>query len=224
MPENALQSQPIDSIVSRLICDPDLAGRRRTVAADTVLYHSDAPAQDVFLIIAGEVRLFQTAADGSRRLLDIIGPGEWFGSEAVGGLDQYGSESRAMSRTTLCVLPAPRLLAALAQQPQASLEIIRQLAERLNGAIEDARALAFDDCRRRLVKALLKFSHSVAATANGDGVVLRMTHEQLAQAVGAARETVSLMLTQLRNDKVLRTGRNQLAFNPQALEAILNFE
>ena len=48
--------------------------------------------------------------------------------------------------------------------------------------------------------------------------MLRITHQQLAQAVGAARETISLALTQLRQQKLLRTGRNQLFFNPEVLE------
>ena len=41
--------------------------------------------------------------------------------------------------------------------------------------------------------------------------------QQLAQAVGVARETVSLALTQLRHQNLLRTGRNQLFFDPEAL-------
>ena len=63
----------------------------------------------------------------------------------------------------------------------------------------------------------MRFSESAAATQHDGGVVLRITHQQLAQAVGVARETVSVALTQLRQRNLLRTGRNQLIFNPQAL-------
>jgi len=75
----------------------------------------------------------------------------------------------------------------------------------------------FDDCNSRLLKALVRFSRSAAAMPHGDGVVLRITHEQLAQSIGVARETVSLALTQLRQQNLLRTGRNQLMFNPDSL-------
>ena len=85
-------------------------------------------------------------------------------------------------------------------------------------AREDAACLVFDDCNQRLIKTLLQFSRTAAATPHPEGVVLRITHQQLAQAVGAARETVSLALTQLRQQNLLRTGRNQLFFNPEVLE------
>lgn len=77
----------------------------------------------------------------------------------------------------------------------------------------------FDDCNQRLIDTLVRFSRSAAATPQGDGgVVLRITHQQLAQAVGAARETISLALTQLRQRNLLRTGRNRLFFKPEALQ------
>ena len=65
--------------------------------------------------------------------------------------------------------------------------------------------------------ALIRFSHSSAASRDGSGVVLRITHEQLAQAIGVARETVSLALTEMRRLNLVRTGRNQLMYNPDEL-------
>jgi CRP/FNR family transcriptional regulator len=221
MADNVAAKSYGDSTVARLVCDPALGAGRRSVDAGFRLHEPGTPAEHVFLIQKGQVRLYQLAPDGSRRLLEILGPGEWFGAEAVGGLDHYGCQARAQTPVTVCIIPAGKLLAALAQRPEASLELIRQLAGKLNTATEDAGQLAFDDCRRRLVKTLLKFSHSAAATANGNGVELHMTHEQLGQAVGAARETVSLVINQLRRQKIIRTGRNRLLFDPSALTQAL---
>jgi CRP-like cAMP-binding protein len=222
MTDNLAPASAAESTMARLASDPALGSRRHSAPAGTILHECGAPADNLYLINYGEVRLYQLSPDGSRRLLDILGPGEWFGAEAVGRLVHYGCQARAITDTTFCVVPARRLLAALPAHPQASLEIISQLAGRLSMATEDASRLAFDDCRRRLVKTLLKFSHSAAASASGENVVLRITHEQLAQAVGAARETISLALSQLRHASLLRTGRNKLIFNPQVLDAILN--
>jgi CRP/FNR family transcriptional regulator len=220
--DNTAARRPDDSIVARLVADPALGARRRSAPRGTSLHEARQPADDVFVIEQGQVRLYQLSPEGSRRLVDILGPGDWFGIAAVGRLHHYGCQAMAETASTLCVLPAGRLLTALAQRPEASVEIIRQLAGRWSSATEEAGGLVFDDCRRRLVKALLRFGHSCAATPMRDGVVLRMTHEDLAQAIGAARETVSLTLTELRAEGLLSTGRNRLLFNPQTLEQALN--
>ena len=73
----------------------------------------------------------------------------------------------------------------------------------------------------RLLRALIRFSHSPAASQTTSGVVLHITHLQLAQAIGVARETVSLALKDLRDQNVLKTGRNQVTFDPRAIEQLL---
>jgi CRP-like cAMP-binding protein len=203
--------------VAQIVGDPALGARRRSALAGSSICEPGGPADEVFLIQQGQVRIYQLFQDGTRRLLEILGPGQWFGAEAVGGLGQYNCQARAETTATLCVLPAAKMLAALAQRPEASLEIIRQLSHRLFSATEEAGGLAFEDCRARLLRALLKFSRSAAAEITRDGVELRMTHEQLAQAVGAARETVSLLLNDLRQENLIRTGRNRICFDPGML-------
>src|SRR5207249_1020316 len=110
-----------------------------------------------------------------------------------------------------------KLLEVLKRHPEALVELNRQLATKVQSARDEAASLIYQDCNDRLIHTLVRFSESAAAAPHDDGVVLRITHQQLAQAVGVARETVSLALTQLRQRNLLRTGRNQLYFNPQAL-------
>ena len=66
----------------------------------------------------------------------------------------------------------------------------------------------------------MRFRNSPAARLVPGGVELRITHAQLAQAVGAARETVTLCLIQLRNENLVQTSRSRVTFNPQALLSI----
>jgi CRP-like cAMP-binding protein len=112
------------------------------------------------------------------------------------------------------------LYEALCRQPSLAVGLVKHLAARLQEARDDAARLVFDDCHQRLLKTLVRFSASAAASKHEDGVVLRITHQQLAQAVGVARETISLALTQLRQRNVLRTGRNRLTFNPQVISRL----
>ena len=204
--------------VDELLSQPSLQARQVEATTGTVLFEPSTPARHVYFVNAGQVRVYQPGPDDSARLLEILGPGDWFGVAALAGSDTYGNRAVAVSSVVISEVPAEKWLALLSQTPAVATEWVGRLAGKLVAAREDAACLVFDDCNQRLIKTLLQFSRSAAATAHPEGVVLRITHQQLAQAVGAARETISLALTQLRQQKLLRTGRNQLFFNPDVLE------
>jgi CRP/FNR family transcriptional regulator len=215
MPELAIESQ---KDVNELLQDPSLGARHLEATTGAALVEPSEPARNVYFIHSGQVRVYQTGPENSARLLEILGPGDWFGLPALAGAASYGTRAVAVSAVTVSAVPADKWLALLAQQPGVATEWVARLAGKLVQAREDAACLVFDDCNQRLIKTLLHFSRTAAATAHPEGVVLRITHQQLAQAVGAARETISLALTQLRQQKLLRTGRNQLFFNPAVLQ------
>jgi CRP/FNR family transcriptional regulator len=205
------------SLFNELVANPALGARRMSVAPGTVLYEPHTPADNLYFIHRGQIRTYHVGDEHYGRLIDILGPEAWFGEASLAKQTNYGEQAIAVAPSVVSEISAERFLGLLVQQPRAAVEVFRQLAGKLTAAREDAAGLVFDDCNSRLLKALVRFSRSAAASQHGDGVVLRITHEQLAQAIGVARETVSLALTQLRQQNLLRTGRNQLMFNPEAL-------
>lgn len=221
-----------DTISSRastaeMLAEAHLSSRRFEVQPGASVYEAQTPARSLYLIHSGQIRLLMqtpSAKDRSVRLLEILGPGDWFGAPALAGTATYDTQAVAVTICSLSEVPADRLLAALPQHPAIATTLIRSLSAKLQHAYGSAANLVFDDTNQRLIKTLLQFSRSAAATPQPGGpegkpgVELRITHQQLAQAIGAARETVSLALTQLRQKKLLRTGRNRLSFNPDALE------
>jgi CRP/FNR family transcriptional regulator, cyclic AMP receptor protein len=202
--------------VLSVFSDPQTGGRLINAANGEVIFHPDTPAEKIYHIVRGQVRLYTVAGD-STRLIDIYGPGAWFGAAALARLGTYKMRAVAVTGVVLTEVPVERLIASLSDKPAQFAELTRQLAAKLIRMTEDSSRLVFEDCNQRLINALIRFSDSAASTRHDDGVILRITHDQLAQAVGVARETVSLALTQLRQQNLLRTGRNQLVFDPEAL-------
>jgi CRP/FNR family cyclic AMP-dependent transcriptional regulator len=219
MADDAVAGPPAGSRIGDLVSDPTLGPKRLDLPEPQTLFEPDTPAQNIYFIETGQVRIYQVGPDGSSRLVDILGPGDWFGIAALAGNPGYSAQAVAVSPSVIWQVPAERLLLRVQNKPEVAAELIRQLAARLQAAHDAAAHLVFDDCNQRLVETLLRFSRTAAATPGGDGEVqLRITHQQLAQAVGAARETVSLAITQLRHQNLLRTGRNRLCFKPQVLQ------
>ena len=205
-------------LLAQAFQDPSLDARRVSVAAGDVIFEAEDTPQTVYFIHSGQVRLYQVAPHGEERLVEILGPGDWFGMAALAGMNRSNVRAVAAVSSIISQMPAEKLLAALKQRPEALVELNRQLTHKLQAARDEASSLIFQDCNDRLIQTLLRFSDSAAAAPQENGIVLRITHQQLAQAVGVARETVSLALTQLRLRNVLRTGRNQLFFDPQVLK------
>lgn len=214
-PSGSVEASPF----SELLLHPSLGARRITVAAGKVLYDTSTEARYLYFIHRGQVRTYRVDEDANGRLLEILGPDDWCGEASLARQPQYGEQAIAVVSTVVSEVPAERFVAMLGQHPKAAVELMKQLANKLSAARADAAGLVFEDCHSRLLKTLVRFSHSAAATPHPEGVILRITHQQLAQAVGVARETVSLALTQLRQANLLRTGRNQLMFNPESLRS-----
>ena len=213
------QTSGVNTMMSKLFSDPTLGGRRMNLSAGEVVFEPEAAAENVYFIHRGQVRIYQVGPHDAR-LVEILGADEWFGVGAMARQAMQEARAVAVVPTLVTVVTARRLLAALAQRPELALELTQQLAAKLQAARDDAAQLVFQDCTQRLIRTLVNFSRSAAATiaTHEQEVVLKITHNQLAQAVGVARETVSLALTQLRHQNLLRTGRNQLIFNPDALK------
>jgi CRP-like cAMP-binding protein len=197
--------------------DPAVTAERLGLAEGEAVYEPTQPAEHIFYIVRGQVRLYHTGPDGTGRLLSILGPGDWFGVVALARASRSQHRAVAVTPSVLLRAHGDRFLEALARHPAAAVALSRNLAQKVVTAVEDAAGLVFDDVTQRLVKTLLRFSTSPAAQRVPGGVILRVTHEQLAQAIGVARETVSVTLTQLRHQNLIRTGRNRLQFDPAIL-------
>lgn len=212
------QLSPGNTAPATLFIDPQAGGKTIHASSGQVVYDTTTAAKDVYFIQRGQVRLYMIGADQTARLMDILGPGQWFGIAAFAGAAVYQTRAVAAADSVLVQAPVERFRHACVNNPHQLMALAGELAASLLSAHTEASRLVFEDCNSRLINALLRFSRSAASIPHEEGVSLRITHDQLAQAIGVARETVSLALTQLRQQNLLRTGRNQLVFNPKALK------
>jgi CRP/FNR family transcriptional regulator len=211
---NPVQSQVIEA----LFTDPTAGARRVLLRAGEMLFATETHHSEAMFIHSGEIRMFQVGPNGSERLGAIFGPGDWIGAAAVSGV-AFAARALAPVASEVSIMPVANLMDLLPHRPEAAVVLFKQTAERLMHAYSTAAGLTFDDCNERLIKTLISLSDSPSALHEGDTVTVRITHQQLAQAVGAARETISLALTELRHKHLLATGRNRLIFNPLELAA-----
>ncbi len=160
-----------------------------------VLFHEHDPGDRLYVIADGKVKLGRTSPDGRENLLAILGPGEMFGELSLFDPGPRTGTATAIAETQLVGLGSEALRSFLADRPQAALTLLAALARRLRRTNESLADLVFTDVPGRVAKALLDLSQRFGRPVEeGTLVAHDLTQEELAQLVGASRETVNKAL------------------------------
>ncbi len=157
---------------------------------------SEGDAGDkLYIILKGKVKLTRAAHDGRENLLSVHGPGEMFGELSLFDPSPRTASATAVTEATLAGLAHDDLRAFLTDRPEVALHMLGALAQRLR-RINDIKAdLVFTDVPGRVAKALLDLASRFGVQQdNGLQVNHDLTQEELAQLVGASRETVNKAL------------------------------
>lgn len=187
---------------------PDLSARLQPVVvpAGTRLFRENDACQGFPLVLAGEVRVSRSAANGRELELYRVAPGEMCLVSSAGLFAHQPLTARgvATSETTLCLLPPPDFQTALADTGfrEYVLGLFAARMADLTGLIE---AIAFQRLDSRLASALL-----------GHGTTLRTTHQALADELGTVREIVTRLLHRFERDDLVELSRESITIRDSA--------
>lgn len=166
-----------------------------TLRRGEILFEEGEPGNRLYIITEGKVKLGHTSMDGRENLLAVLGPGEIIGELTLFDPGPRSTTATAVSPVTLLHLDHADLNAILDTNPTMGKHMLRALARRLRRTNESLADLVFSDVPGRVAKALLDLADRFGTPAE-DGVHVPhdLTQEELAQLVGASRETVNKSL------------------------------
>jgi len=205
-PINGLGSSPLFAALD-LEAQRELYSQMAEVALarGESLFDEGQPGDRLYVVLSGKVKLGRTAADGRENLLAVMGPGEMFGELSLFDPGPRTATATAITDTTLRGLGNADLQPWLTDHPEVAGQLLAALARRLRRTNEAMADLVFSDVPGRVAKALLDLATKFGVEAE-DG--LRVTHdltqEELAQLVGASRETVNKALADFAGRGFLR--------------------
>jgi CRP-like cAMP-binding protein len=175
------------------------------LARSEALFHEGDPGDRLYVVIDGKIKLTRAAADGRENLLSVLGPGEMFGELSLFDPGPRNATGTAVADTVLVGLGNDDLDAWLRGRPDVARQLLRALARRLRRTNEALADLVFSDVPGRVAKALLDLSERFGRpTEDGLRVSHDLTQEELAQLVGASRETVNKALADFASRGWLR--------------------
>lgn len=160
-----------------------------------ILFKEGDSGEHVYVIVEGKLKLGTSSGDGRENLLSILGPGEMFGELSLFDPGPRTSTATAVTDARLLSLSHAKLIPWLRENPDVSLQLLARLAQRLRRTNEAVGDLVFSDVPGRVAKALIDLGERFGKqTPEGLFVQHELTQEELAQLVGASRETVNKAL------------------------------
>ncbi|MCC6315391.1 MAG: Crp/Fnr family transcriptional regulator [Thermomicrobiales bacterium] len=169
--------------------------RGRVFREEETIFHREDIGNALYVIRNGRVKIRLTAEDGRETVLAILSPGDCFGELAVLDGEPRSADAVAMERTDTLMLTRDDFLGALDQSPALAKRIIVLLSQKLRQTNEQLSDLIFYDVHGRVAKRLLELAaaHGVQR-ADGIQIGIPLTQQELANMVGATRESVNRVL------------------------------
>jgi CRP-like cAMP-binding protein len=149
----------------------------------------------LYIVLNGKVKVGRRAADGRENLLSVMGPSDMFGELSLFDPGPRTATATALTDARLASLASGSLRPWITDRPEIAEQLLRVLARRLRRTNDALADLIFTDVPGRVAKALLGLADRFG-TPDSAGVRVNhdLTQEELAQLIGASRETVNKAL------------------------------
>ncbi len=163
------------------------------------------PRDKLYQVREGLVRIQSVDDEGNALTLRFVRPGEYFGEEALAGIERiYFAEAATATKVDEL---NPALLS-----PEETVELTVHLVSALSESYRTIQRLVSQRLKNRIAAALLTFADTPLATQDKAGnPVVHVTHDEIAAAVGSVRETVTKVIGELAREGYIRSGYGKVA-------------
>jgi len=197
--------------------------RKRLCDKGEVLYLEGQRASAVHMLIRGRVKLTKTDSSGKEVILGILQPDAVLGIEGLFRSERHSMTATAVERTLVCICDRKDFEQVIATQPEVAAKIVAALGRQFSLLAEQAADLALRDVTGRVAGALLRLGREYGRPdPRGHAFDFHLTHQDLADLVGASRVMVSYAVQSLREAGCLHLVRRRIRrVNLDALEEII---
>ncbi|HZT08457.1 MAG TPA: Crp/Fnr family transcriptional regulator [Chloroflexota bacterium] len=185
--------------------------QKRSFRRGEVIFHKGDPGTSMYLIVEGQVKIVLPSDTGDEALLGVLDVGDFFGELSLIDGQPRSATIVATEPTDTIVLHRDEFLRVIRANPNVAIDMLRVLARRLRETDEFVEDAVFLDVPGRLAKKLLELADAYGATrADGTVIGLRLTQAELANMVGATRESVNKHLRSYRSRGIIDVDRQRI--------------
>jgi CRP/FNR family cyclic AMP-dependent transcriptional regulator len=178
----------------------------RTYLRNAIILTEGDESDTLYVLLAGRAKVFVADDEGHELQLNQLGPGEYFGDVTLDGGPR--SASVMALEPCRCAVVKPEALARfMAEYPEFAVHLTRKLAHRVRALTSGMRDLALMDVYGRVARLLLDLAEEVDGRLVIEG---KLTQKEIAQRVGASREMISRIFSDLTAGGYVRKEEGRL--------------
>jgi CRP/FNR family cyclic AMP-dependent transcriptional regulator len=186
--------------------------RERSYPKGSVILFQDDPGDALFVLRAGRVKVVLIGEDGREVILGVLEPGAHFGELALIDDQPRSAHVIAMEDAQLLILRREDFRRRVEANPSVAWALLTELSRRLRRADVKIGGLVLLDVPGRIARLLL----DLADESGSDAIEKPLTHQTIAQMIGASRETVSRAMKEFQDAGLITVERRRIAVGDRA--------
>ncbi len=184
----------------------------------TTLYSEGSPADSVFFLESGLLKLCKRGDEGKEIILQVIAPGELFGEQSLGLEQTRAAAAEVLQESEVYAIPKDLFVRFCDGHPHMWRYVSQLLVQRKRELEKKIELLCMRDVEYRILYHLAELATAVGTRLEGQEYAIPLSQGELASLIGATRETTSTTLNLLARRGLIRLGRRQLIVS--SLEAV----
>jgi CRP/FNR family transcriptional regulator len=214
--DNSLQANPPMRVLPfnsplRAIPGIDRVSRSRIYPRGAVVFHEGHSARGIYVLSSGRAKVSISSADGRKLIIRIATGGEVLGLYAGLTGRPFEATAEMVEGGRIDFISRQDLLNLLGQQ-SFGLDLVEMFSRQFSDFVDHTRMLALSETAlEKLARLILKWGQDFGErTSEGIQVRIALTQEEIAQIIGASRETVTRLFSVLKRDQIIRVKRDAL--------------
>jgi CRP-like cAMP-binding protein len=187
------------------------AGHFQMVEADAFLFYQDDPAENVYVVVDGRIKLTQLSPEGQQVIMRVAT--SWMMIAVIGLVKgaAYPVSAEAAETSRVLVWSQAAMLALAERFPVLALNALKLMANQVREFQDRYRELATERVERRLARTIIRLA-AQTGKKTGEGVLLDLplSRQDLAEMTGTTLFTVSRILTQWEEKGLILSGRERV--------------
>jgi CRP/FNR family cyclic AMP-dependent transcriptional regulator len=186
--------------------------REKSYPKGSVILFEDDPGDSLFVVREGRVKVVLIGEDGREVILGVLGVGEYFGELSLIDDRPRSAHVIAMEDSNLLVLRREDFRKRVESSPSVAWSLLTELSRRLRRADDKIGGLVLLDVPGRIARLLL----DLAEESGTNAIEKTLTHQTIAQMIGASRETVSRAMKDFQDAGWITVERRRIALADRA--------